>query len=37
MASLAEDAVLDLRPEDLTVEAWRDFCRRLASVEVQNL
>jgi 16S rRNA (adenine1518-N6/adenine1519-N6)-dimethyltransferase len=37
MASLAEDAVLDLRPEDLTVEAWRDFCQRLASVEVQNL
>ena len=37
VASLAEDAVLDLRPEDLTVEEWRVFCQRLASVEVENL
>ena len=37
VASLGDDAVLDLRPEDLTVEEWCDFCQRLASVEVQNL
>jgi len=37
VASLGDDAVLDLRPEDLTVEEWCDFCQRLSSVEVQNL
>ena len=36
MASMEEDPVLDLRPEDLPVEAWREFCRRLAATEVQD-
>ena len=36
MASLGQDAVMDQRPEDLTVEEWCGFCHRLASVEVQS-
>lgn len=37
LASLEDDTVLDLRPEDMSVEAWCAFCRRLAAAEVQNL
>lgn len=36
LASMDDDPVLDLRPEDLTVSEWRDFCRRLAAAEVQD-
>lgn len=37
LASMEDEPVLDLRPEDLSVEAWCAFCQRLASAEVENL
>ena len=37
LASMEDDPVLDLRPEDLSVEAWCTFCQRLGSAEVENL
>ena len=37
LASMEDDPVLNLRPEDLSVEAWCAFCHRLASAEVENL
>ena len=36
LTSMDDDPMLDLRPEDLTVEAWCAFCRRLADAEVQD-
>lgn len=36
LTSMDDDPMLDLRPEDLTVEAWCTFCRRLADAEVQD-
>ena len=37
LASMEDDPVLNLRPEDLSVEAWCAFCHRLASAEVEDL